>query len=472
MCYNHLPSKLLLLCLLALGACATYYQKQEAFNTLLYKGDLAKADEVLAKDKKGPQSRNRFLYNVNRGTVNWMLGKTTESNQFFQAADLIAEDYRKSNTDVAAGLLVNPMLAEYKPEDFEAVLLHYYKTINWLNAGNYENAMVECRRMNIQLNEINDKYPAKRKNRYKSDAFGYTLMGLTYDAAGEYNNAFISYRNAIETYENLYDTLFLVKVPLQLKKDLIRSAYRSGFRTDGEFYEKKYGIKYEEVSKEQGELVFFWNNGFGPVKGESSINFTILPGENGLVTFVNEELALNFAFYLPAAERNKQSALADLKFMRIAFPKYIERPLYYAGATLSRNGKDVRPLELAENVNSIAFQCLKDRMLRELGQSLLRLASKKAVEYAARSQNQDLGAVVGIANALTEKADTRNWQTLPYAIYYTRMALPTGQQSVQLSTKGRGSQTHSFSYNIQAGKTVFQGFQSLETGMNMPYGVR
>lgn len=449
---------------LFLVSCATYYQRQEAFNALLLKGDLEKADEQLAKDKKAPEGRNKMLYNLNRGTINWMLGKSALSNDFFNKADLIAEDYQKTAANTALTFITNPMAAEYKPEDFEVVLLHYYKAINWLNLGNYENALVECRRLNINLNALNDKYPT-RKNRYKVDAFGLNLMGMVYDASGDYNNAFICYRNAIEAYENNYDTLFNLKAPLQLKKDLIRAAYRTGFKDDAQRYEQQYQLKNEAADPAKGELLFFWNNGLGPVKGENSINFTILPGQDGLVTFANEEYGINFPFYLPANEKNKQSSLADLKFMRVAFPKYIERPTYYRSASLESNGKTM-VLEEAEDINQIAFKCLSDRMLRELGQSLLRLASKKAAEYAVRSQNQDLGALVGVVNAVTEKADTRNWQTLPYSISYTRMALPEGMQTVTLKAKAYDKRTQkeqNFQFAIQRGKTVFHAFQSLET---------
>ncbi len=450
--------------ILFLVSCATYYQRQESFNALLLKGDLEQADATMAKDKKAPNGRNRLLYNLNRGSVNWMLGKSVESNTFFNQADIIAEDYQKTAASTALTYISNPMMAEYKPEDFEVVLIHYYKAINWLNLGNYENALVECRRLNIRLNALNDKYPTRR-NRYKVDAFGLNLMGMVYDASGDYNNAFISYRNAVEAYETNYDTLFNVKAPIQLKKDLIRAAYRTGFRQEAEGYEKKYNLKYEATEATKGELVFFWNNGLGPIKGENSINFTILPGQQGLVTFVNQEYGINFPFYLPPSEKNNQSALAELKFMRVAFPKYIERPTYYRSAAITTNGAEYT-LEKAEDINQIAFKCLRDRMLRELGQSILRLATKKAAEYAVRRENQDLGAVVGIVNAITEKADTRNWQTLPYSISYTRVTLPEGQQNITLKTKAFDNRTqreYPFQFAIKRGKTVFQAFQSLES---------
>ena len=66
-----------------------------------------------------------------------------------------------------------------------------------------EDALVEVRKINIRLQQLNDKYP-DHKNRYQRDAFAQLLMGLIYDAAGDYNNAFIAYRNAYNTYQTDY----------------------------------------------------------------------------------------------------------------------------------------------------------------------------------------------------------------------------------------------------------------------------
>ncbi len=91
--------------------------------------------------------------------------------------------------------------------------LNYYKALNYINLGRYDEALVECRRINIKLNQLNDKYKDK-KNKYSGDAFAHLLMGIIYDASKDYNNAFIAYRNALEVYEtptsNILTLRFLV----------------------------------------------------------------------------------------------------------------------------------------------------------------------------------------------------------------------------------------------------------------------
>lgn len=450
-----------------LTACATYYQKLGEFNQDIEKGNIQQAKVFLEKDKKGPEGKARLLYNLNRGTVEWLLGNYSESNKYFNTADLLAEDYQKNAANTALALITNPMAQEYRGEDFELVLLYYYKAINYLQLGQKDEALVECRRLNLRLQQLNDKYT--KKNRYSVDAFGLNLMGMIYESDGDYNNAFISYRNAVEAYENNYATQFNLGVPEQLKKDVINAAYKTGFPDEGERFEKKFNIKYQAKPENSGDLVFFWNNGLGPVKAENSINFSVIKGQGGFVTFANEEMGLNFPFYLPSSgNASNQSALSQLEFFRVAFPKYVERKPYYSSASISANGRSYK-LDLGEDINKIAFKTLEDRMLREMGNSLLRLATKKAAEYAVRDQNKDLGAVMGIVNAVTEKADTRNWQTLPYAISYTRISLPQGKQEIKLNTHSfdnRTDKVSDFSFDIYKGKTTFHSYQSLESRAN------
>jgi len=65
---------------------------------------------------------------------------------------------------------------------------------------------------------------------------------------------------------------------------------------------------------------------------------------------------------------------------------------------------------------------------------------------------------------LTEKADTRNWQTLPYEISYARISLKPGENTVTLKTQSNTeTKETNFTFNLKQGKTKFFAFQSIET---------
>lgn len=444
---------------LILSSCTTYYQKNLKFNQYFLSGQLEEAYHLLSSDKK-KHRKDKLIVLLNKGVVASMLGKYEESNTYFEEAYRLADDIQKNYLNEGVALLTNPNMVPYKGEDFEILFIHYYKALNFLKLNEKEKALVECKRMNIELNQLNDKYKSDRK--YQRDAFIHLLMGVIYDANQDYNNAFIAYRNALEIYQQDYKKMFGLGAPEQLKKDLFRTAHLSGFYEEVSYFEKQLGMKYIPEKKKDAEMVFLWQNGLGPVKSEWSINFAIVKGQGGNVFFVNNELGLSFPF--PMSDNDyKSSGLSDLQFIRVAFPRYIERSPFYDSARLTINGSAYQ-LEKAEDVGEIAKKSLHDRMLLELGKTLLRFALKKAAEIQVRQQNQNIGAAVGLLNAISEKADTRQWQTLPNEIYYSRVPLEKGNQEIKFTTIGKGSEkTHTINYEVVPGATYFHTYHSLET---------
>ncbi|MFY0605363.1 MAG: hypothetical protein JXR10_01530 [Cyclobacteriaceae bacterium] len=456
-------------------SCATYYQINSEFNQNFESGNIESAQKVLSSNSKAIRKKTKFLYYANRGVLFSMTGDYENSNKWLERAYLFGEDYQKNYANQVASFLVNPNTIVYQGEDHEHLLLLYYKSLNYLKLKDYESALIECRRLNNRLNELSDKYKSDKK--YKRDAFIHNLMGVIYEASGDINNAFVAYRNALNIYNDDYNRLFGVEAPRQLKVDVLRMAYENGYDSDLDFYQKEFGMQYQPSSKE--ELVFFWHNGLGPVKSEWSVNFTTIPGGDGMMTFANEDLGLNFAF--PVNDADQKGQLTDLRFFRVAFPKYEERKPYYSRGVLEANGQR-NQLELAEDINAIAFKTLEERMLQEMGKGLLRAALKKSLEVSIRGDNdgddskksddqlrqeairEGLSMVVGLLNAVTERADTRNWQTIPHSIYYTRMPMQQGANNVTLKTINTAGHTVSQTFEFQVGKgeTVFHSYQSLE----------
>lgn len=449
-----------ILLLFILGGCATYYQRNIEFQNLIGEGELEKAEKKLESNKRIQKDRNRLLFLFNMGYINHMQQDFVASNVYFNEADLLIEDYKKSYGAEALALISNPEVKPYRAEDFESVMIHYYKAINYLMLNDNDASIVEARRMNLILDQLNDKYKDS-KNRYQADAFAHVLMGLNYEASGQINDAFIAYRNAYEVFQGEFG-YFDIPVPTQLKNDLMRTAYLNGFTNDLHFYEKQFDIKYEHKPNPNGEVVVIWQNGLGPIKDEVSFNFIALPGQPGYVIFENKELGITFPFYIGNDAQKKNDLLA-LRVIRVAFPKYIERPTYYTQASVWNAGTTYN-LELIEDINAIAFKTLQDRFFREMGTSLLRLGLKKAAELKLAQENAALGAAATITNAITEKADTRNWQTLPHSIYYTRVPLNAGNNNLVLKMQGRNKKNDQteFQFVGKPGAMYFMPYSSIE----------
>ncbi len=450
--------------LLSLNACRPYHVRQQKYIQLIQKEQFALAEDQLESSRKAKKKeKHKLLYVLDRGYAAFQQGKWSESSEWLMKADRLAEDYRKQLGYDALSLLVNANVKPYKAEDFEVVMMHYFNTIAFLKQRNFESALVECRRMNNSLSDMYFKSSSKPK--YKDDAFGHLLMGLTYEGSGDINNAFIAYRNAYEIYNSDYASFFETPVPNQLKEDIIRTASALGFRNEADFYRKVFKLDSIQLNrlKPFAEAVIFWQNGLGPVKEQWSIDF-IITQNAGSISFNNAGLGLNFVF--PATSISQQDAnnLASLQVFRIAFPKYISRSPIYKTASASSNG-EIRSFQMAEPLEQIAFKSLSDRFSREMGLAILRLAIKKATEYAIRKENKEVGALMGIANAITEQADTRYWATLPSSISYLRIPLQEGKNKVILRANRLNNaiaRTDTITIEAQKGRIYYEVYNTIK----------
>ncbi|MBL7852867.1 MAG: hypothetical protein JNL17_00600 [Cyclobacteriaceae bacterium] len=447
--------------ILSLEACATYYQSNQTFNQQFETGDLEKALLTLQGQSHEARGKKEFLYFVNKGLVLSLLGRYEESNEFLERAYLFGEDYRKNYLNEAAAYLTNPTITQYRGEDHEHLFVLYYKALNFAKMGKTDEALVECRRLNIRAQQLADRYSSPQK--FQRDAFVHTLMGILYETDRDYNNAFIAYRQAVEIYEQDYEPLFQQSMPEQLKLDVLRTATLNGFEDEVAFYKEKFNLPdYSFTPPAHGELIFFWHNGLAPIKTEWGVTFIITRRDN-MAYITNAELGLTFPFSLDGYSDEDKQGLSSLEFFRVAFPRYLERPTFFRGATLDHQG-EVYHLQLLENVNKIAFKGLEQRMGLEFSKALIRVALKKAAEYQVRKEDKMLGSILSAINTATERADTRNWQTLPHSIYYSRLPLGEGKNTVSLTLDGmQGEVVHQFVYEGRPGQILFHTFSSLES---------
>jgi hypothetical protein len=459
-----------------LASCATYNQQVQGYYSNLQEGNYDKAGKELDKNKLLKKDRNRLLYLLERGKVCHLLGQWDSSNTYFNEADLLMETARTSAKDVALGNLLNPMMQTYKAEDFEKYLVHYYKAINYLQLGQPDDAMVEARRISLRLYAQEDK--VGNKDKYKDDAFSLMVQGIIYEKSGDVNNAFISYRNAADVFLENKGTYYGIAMPEQLKKDLFRTADQNGFTDELGRYERLLNITYQKEEKTGGgELILFWENGSAPIKAQQDIFFSLFKDAGGAFFFADANNSFAVPFDFSSGYNRDNIKLEDLRSFRVALPKYETVPQTYTGA-VAQSGTQSFKLEAAEDVNNLAFATLKERMLKELSSTLTRLAIKKLAEAAIRPPERKEGydknkteeqkkkqekedatreaIALGLQlfNFASEKADTRNWQSLPHTIYYTRIPLQPGENTISLQLSGKASTAVPVKVNGRGGVQV------------------
>ncbi|MNL02406.1 hypothetical protein D3C87_1229140 [compost metagenome] len=352
-------------------------------------------------------------------------------------------------------------------------MIHYYKALNYVYLNLSEDAIVEARRISLQSQEQGDKFNDK-DTRYSKDAFSLMLQGLIYERDGDVNNAFIAYRNAAEVYLKSKDqTYYGVKMPIELKQNVLRMADKNGFTAELSRFEELFGMKYERKAEpDGGELIFFWENGLAPVKQQEELFFSLIKGSNGDLFCTN----LGGTIIIPFnhSYSNSNFSLNGVESLRATYPKYVAQVPYYSSATLV-NGQQTGSFEKAEDINELAFKTLEQRFMKEMGKVLTRLAVKKSAEYVLRqsakgngkdgkdnSLLEGLGIGMQLYSLLSEKADTRNWQSLPAQISYTRIPLQKGSNTITLNLKGAGGTEEAKTIEITGtGKLQFYNYSTL-----------
>jgi hypothetical protein len=458
--------------MLFLLGCASYNDRILPYYKNVSAGNYREAETQLDKNSLIQKPRNKLLYLMEKGRISHLNGEYENSNRYFNEADSMLDQGLSSASDAAVGVLLNPMEQKYKGEDFEKFMIHYYKALNYTYLHNTEDAIVEARRITLQAQEQGDKFNNKDK-RYSNDAFSLMLQGMLYESNNDVNNAFISYRNAVEIYLKSPDsTYYGTRIPFGLKEDVIRTASLNGFTTEADQFEKTFGIKYEpQKPAEGGELIFFWENGLAPVKTQVDLFFSLIRNSNGDLFFTDAAGGLVIPFNYNG-DRNRVNT-KSVESLRAAWPKYIAQTPYYSSAVITVNQEKI-PFEKAEDINELAFKTLQQRTLNEMGKVLSRLAVKKMAEYALRASAKSddhksnsllegLGYGMQLYSLLSEKADTRNWQTLPASISYARIPLQKGENQISITMKNaRGTDETRIIKINGTGRLQFYNYSTLK----------
>ena len=430
----------ILLLLLFLSSCAPPVRHYTRINNYLYQGQYSEADSVLEKSKGVYGIRNSVLYYLDRAMVLHLAGRYAESNAFLERAESRMEDlYTKSVTSEAGAMLTNDNLLPYEGEDFEKVMVNVIGALNYVYLHQWDDALVEARKVDHKLNTLNDKY--EKKNVYKEDAFARYLSGLLYEVKYEYNDAFIAYRKAYETY-GVYEQDYGTGVPPPLPGDLLRLTDSLHLDEEYNYYSNIFSdtswVTQDQMTRD-GEIIFISLDGHAPVKTDYFIDAPVPDSKGGIY------------------------------HLRIALPKFVIQPdeLEYVEVKLFDSAGSVASQEmfLAEDIAAIAVKDLEDRIGRITAKAIARAAAKYLASLEVRKQVKDdpfadflvkLGT--NIYTIASEQADKRSWQTLPAQIRMARLAVPPGSYTLVAEYYGgnhRLLMKKSYPVTVQAGEKTF-----------------
>ena len=120
-----------------------------------------------SKEKFYKDEKNRVLYYFDMGYTLHMAKDYEKSNEYLtKAADSIQELWTKSISAGIKSALGTDNALPYQGEDFEKVLVHVVKALNYAQIEDFESARIEARQVLEKLEVYNAKYEEK-KNVYQ-----------------------------------------------------------------------------------------------------------------------------------------------------------------------------------------------------------------------------------------------------------------------------------------------------------------
>jgi hypothetical protein len=399
-----------------------------------------------AKDDYGRD--NRLLYLMDQGMVLHLAGRFQESNAVLEEAyHLVEEQYATRLRDQASALLLNETQLPYEGEPFEHVLINVIKALNYACLENWNEALVEARRIDHRLNVLSDRAEGQE---YKEDPFARYLTGILYEITGELNNAYVAYRKAEAVYD---EARAWSKVPLPdaLKTDLIRITSALHLAEDFEQYQTKYPeVASDAVSapdSDMAQLIIVSYNGQSPQKEDLYIDVPISLDALQLVL-----LAKAAGGRSTRSTRGGEALLYGIhgQIARVALPRLVPRRTKAAYSTIQltdgTNTFNAHSQRLYD-ISAIAEKNLNDGynrlVLRAVARTAMKMAAAEGVGLGARAavnkNSQDLVGLLAVILArifvlATEEADIRSWRTLPGEIQLARLWIPAGSYSVLVNT--------------------------------------
>jgi uncharacterized protein len=434
------------LILVLLAGCGPSVNRYLLIDASLRAHDPKGADAIVQQAEKEYGGESLVLYGMDRGMTLQLVGDYQQSNVVLeQAEEELDRLYTRRIRTEAFAFMTNDTALPYEGDPYEQVLINVLKALNYAALGQWQDALVEARRIDHRLNVLSDRI--QEKNAYRDDGFARYLSGILYESTGDVNNAFIAYRKAYEIYDATRAWSHTA-VPSQLTKDLLRTAEAMHFTQELTEYQAAFpGTRWETSQELQqlAQVVVISYNGRAPRKEDQFLDLPISLNAVQLVL-------LNRGIFQQNRQPNRamDTVLYGLNghVVRVALPRLVlqkTRVPIDRVSLIPDDGAEVKAnTELVHNVTALAEKALSARMSGITAKALARAATKfafaeGATRGAQHAVGRDAAPWVGLLVALltkglavaSEEADKRSWQTLPDEIHLARVWVPPGLYQVQ-----------------------------------------
>lgn len=398
------------ICLLGLvlfcSACAAPSLRYKTeINRLSAAGKFKEADErVTAKKNKLYKRKDAVLFYLDRAVLLHDAQDPAASDEMLASAqEYIDELYAKSVSASLGRLFINDLTTPYYAANYERALTYYYRAQNFLQRGDVSSAAVEARRAVFFLDHLRG---GKRKG-YNDDPFVQYFSSLVFESVGQLSDARIARQNALNAYQRLGGELGVHAPDFSVPKN----------------------------ANELGEVIVFHYNGLLPLKKTQTL-----------------QVAWNDAVALASSPQETtdsvspevQNALTAGIFgsaVTLSYPVLVPQDFRVASSFVEADGQTYATQKVADFAGAAKMD-LEEKLpgiwFRAATRAVAKQVASVQARQAARSAANDdtvgdlAGMFVSALGAALEKADTRQWFTLPAEVRMTRLFLPAKTQDIKL----------------------------------------
>lgn len=389
-------------------------------------GEFTAARKVLEKKSQGA---DKLLYLMERGRIAQISGDIESSIADFEqvlaefeAKEAAARITASGTAGAAGALLLNENAIPYEGESYERIFVHTFQALNFLQQRNLEAAGVEVRRANLeqqlalreneaevskaeardeearkaamiegQNRDYKQKFSSlsqlasKVKNSFQN-AYSFYISGLIYEMRGEYNDAYIDYKKALEIYpDNRY-----------LRDDVVRLAKRLGMDADlAQLTTSPAKTQLKHPSEGEGKLVVLYEQGYVPEKKEVNILIDLRGVPNNMV-----------------------------------FPTYVNNQPPRRPLVIGLNGARLGETETIVEPTAMAAKALEERLMGMIVRQGLRVLARERMKD--KQMESVFGMLAGLGQMLLNRADLRSWLMLPAEVQILHTAAAQGEQTLTL----------------------------------------
>lgn len=410
---------LVILSILFFNSCASLYTSKSHYDDIDYFlqfGDNKSALESLHSVKnKNYSEKDRVLYYLEEGMLYRYAGEYSKSNESLTKAENAIEELLVDS--ISKGILsvvLNDNALEYSGEDYEDIYINLFKSLNYLQLNKNEEALIEIRRVNDKLNNLENKYTKELTNLNNSENSEIPKAEFSF-----YNDAMARYLGILAyRMEGSYDDA-------RIEREYLDQAYN--------FQQKIYNFAkpvFPDINSNKTYINVFAYTGFSPEKVSQTLNINTGLGSIYIDSRSKGENQTYIGFNTIGYRGLKSNLNLKLQFPMLVS---IYDPVSYIELFIDGNYSGT--LNIIESIDNVAFETFKVKQPLIVGKTVVRAVSKAVISKITENKvteefGQGFGLLTNLAGAVymqvSENSDLRISRYFPSMIRGLELEIEPG----------------------------------------------